>query len=79
MLSFCNVYMIKLCFLYKWVIGISGLAIDEAETALRSAEKFIEMEGQEALRKAKEAQERFGQQSQRMTDIAKEAREEAER
>lgn len=60
-------------------ISAAENAIGEAETALRDAEKFIEMEGQDALRKAKEAQERFGQQSQRMTDIAKEAREEAER
>ena len=50
-----------------------------AEEALRDAEEFIETKGMEALRLAKEAQERFGQQSQRMTDIAKEAREEAER
>lgn len=54
-------------------------AIDAAEKALRDAEIYIEREGMEALRKAKEAQERFGQQSQRMTDIARQARDEAER
>ena len=63
----------------NWCILCTERAIEEAETALREAEKYIEMEGQDALRKAKEAQERFGQQSQRMTEIAKQARVEAER
>ena len=54
-------------------------SIDEAERLLREAESLLETEGAEALRKAREAQDRAGQQSERMTEIAKEARELAER
>lgn len=54
-------------------------AVDDAENALRDAENHLQTEGQNALKKAKEAQEKFGQQSERMTEIAHEAREEAEK
>ena len=54
-------------------------AIDDAESRLREVEGDIEREGQGALREAREAQERFGQQSGKMTQIAQQAREEAER
>ena len=52
-------------------------AIMRAEEALQNAENYVENEGQEALRRAREAQEKLGQQSNRMTEIAKQAREEA--
>lgn len=53
--------------------------VDEAERALREAERHLEIEGQNALRMAKEAQVKLGHQSDRMTSIASEARLEAER
>ena len=53
--------------------------IEEAEMRLIDAQTFIEVQGQNALREAREAQDRFGQQSERMTEIARQARVEAER
>lgn len=53
--------------------------VDDAEKALREAERHLEIEGQDALREAKEAQVKLGHQSDRMTRIASEARSEAER
>ena len=62
-------------------VDVSGAeaAITRADDALRRAEDYLETEGQEALRKANEAQRKYGQQSVRMTEIAREARREAER
>ena len=54
-------------------------SIDRAELALKNAEDYINNEGKEAIRKAREAQDKSGQQSKKMTEIAKEAREEADR
>lgn len=53
-------------------------AILRAEEALQNAEIYIDTDGQDALQKAKEAQDKLGLQSNRMTEIAKEARELAE-
>ncbi len=51
----------------------------QAERLLGEAESFLETEGADALRRAREAMDKAGQQSERMTEIAKEARELAEK
>ena len=50
-------------------------AIERAESALKAAENYIDVEGQAALQRAKSALDRFGQQSSQMTQIATEAKE----
>lgn len=54
-------------------------SISRAEEAIRQAQKYIVEEGRKALQEAQAASEKFGQQSSRMSEIAREAREEAER
>lgn len=54
-------------------------AITRAEAALQAAEQYIDTQGREALQKAEEALRQHGVQSKQMTEIANEAKEEAER
>ena len=54
-------------------------AISRAEAALQAAEQYIDTQGREALQKAEEALRQHGVQSKQMTEIANEAKEEAER
>ena len=46
---------------------------------MRDSENYLTYEGAEALKRAKEAQDKLGLQSNRMTEIAKEARDLAEK
>lgn len=48
--------------------------IQRAQEALRNAQLYLDVQGNEALRRALESSEGFGQQSERMTQIASEAR-----
>ncbi|KAG1663944.1 Laminin subunit gamma-1 [Nymphon striatum] len=50
------------------------LVIGRAQDALANAKSYLETEGTDALIKAKERSEKFGQQSNRMSEIAREAR-----
>ncbi len=51
--------------------------IDEAERRLIIAQSYLETDGQNALERAREVIRELGQQSERMTEIARLAREEA--
>ncbi|BFZ20658.1 hypothetical protein BsWGS_23697 [Bradybaena similaris] len=60
-------------------IAAAEKAIDNAETALRLAENYIDKEGRTALKHALDALANFGQNSQQMTEIARRATQEAKR
>lgn len=54
-------------------------AIRRAESSLQAAEQYIDTQGREALQKAEDALRQHGVQSKQMTEIANEAKMEAER
>lgn len=54
-------------------------AISRADAALQAAEQYIDTQGREALQKAEDALKQHGVQSKQMTEIANEAKLEAER
>jgi len=54
-------------------------AVERAEGALREAERLLKTDGQAALQEAIDKQRELGQQSERMTQIAREARDLADR
>lgn len=54
-------------------------AIKRAKDALSAAENYIDLEGQAAIDRAKRALERYGQQSDQMTEMARRAKETADR
>lgn len=53
--------------------------IRRAESSLQAAEQYIDTQGREALQKAEDALRQHGVQSKQMTEIANEAKMEAER
>lgn len=53
--------------------------IDRAQDALQGAKRVLEVEGWSALEKARERSKKFGQQSERMSEIARQARQMADK
>lgn len=54
-------------------------SVERMGTTLAQAHRFLEDEGQHALRRALERSHRFGQQSEMMSQIARDARQLADR
>lgn len=54
-------------------------AIQRAKDALKDAQRYLDTNGRDALKKAQDQANQFGQQSDRMTQISREARAEADR
>ena len=52
-------------------------AIKRADTALQTAEAYIDDQGRKALKRAQEALSKFGQQSTQMTELARRAQSES--
>ena len=55
-------------------VAAAERAADEAERALRAAQRLLETDGRGALDEAADKQRQLGHQSQRMTEMSREAR-----
>jgi len=60
-------------------VAAAERAVDDAETALREAERLLTVDGQNALQQAADKQKELGHQSDRMTEMSRDARELADR
>lgn len=57
---------------------LAEAAVERARESLKSAQRYLETEGSDALQRAIQRSEKFGQQSERMSQIARDARQAAD-